>query len=65
MRGDTCIKYVCPLLDGQQSFTYHIAWWGLIGGFTFLMQFSIRAGMAWGLAGLLFIVYFALSVSVT
>ena len=65
MRGDTCIKYVCPLLDGQQSFTYHIAWWGLIGGFTFLMLFSIRAGMAWWLAGLLFIVYFALSVSVT
>ena len=51
--------------NGQRGFTYRTAWWGLIGGFIFLTLFSIRAGMAWWLAGLLFIVYFALSVSVT
>ena len=51
--------------NSQRGLTYRTAWWGLIGGFTFLTLFSIRAGMAWWLAGLLFIVYFALSVSVT
>ena len=50
--------------DSQEPMSYRFAFLGMILGVIFLIFFSMKAGMAFWLACLLFFVYFALSISV-
>ncbi|MBI3921478.1 MAG: hypothetical protein HY318_08690 [Armatimonadetes bacterium] len=54
-----------PLPSDGEPMPYSVAFWGFLGSLSLLWLFSIKIGMSWWIAGVFFLFYFAVSLSVS